>query len=404
MHDKESESLDHLVLLVGGNPVPIYLVAMALKPKRVTLFHTKESKPMRDRLAGELRKNEIEVGSDNALQKELTDGQNGEEFCRRCAQIDGAPWLDYTGGTKLMSAHAHRAYRNDGTSIWGGISYLDESAGLLRIEHPEPKKIEIPENELTLKILFDLHDLRDRNKDADNFVAYDPELPDTRQECAQAIWAVMEENHFNASAKLFSFLKNLEKEKFKKALIFTEREKLTQDLKDAIQKLDIEFTSDDKSTRKDACKFVGGTWLELWVAMQARRILPSDDAVHSSVTPHVPTGTIEERFPNFELDVVAIHRNRLHVISCTTDASLETCRHKGFEVMQRAYQLGGDLARPALACFLDEAGSDAVRDDLRDVWTAPSSLEVFGFNELKRWNAGDQRHLENWMESGSRTK
>jgi len=394
---------EHLVLLVGANPVPNYLTAKTLMPKRVTLLYTEETKEIRERLAGVLVKLGIGIESSPALAKPLASGHAAKEIRDRCTQLQDKPWLDYTGGTKVMSAHARSSRRGE-ASVWGAISYLDESAGVLRIEHPNPQMRQIPEDALTLKLLFEIHGLYDKDGDADKFYEYAKESPDTWLKCAQSMWGIVEKDHLKLCALLYSFYESVE-DKYLMETIADKRKVLPTCIQDAVQELDDKFTSVDRPERRKVCKFIGGVWLDLWVAMQTRSILPASGAVHCSVKPRVPEVGIEQKnFPYFELDVVAMHSNRLHVISCTTDADLELCRHKAFEVMQRAYQLGGDLARPAIACFLDETDAKLLKEDLCDVWTAPSSLEVFGIETLRAWSAGNHETLNVWLDAGSMAK
>ena len=45
-----------LILLVGSNPLPNYLAACALRPRRIALVHTAETKDAKDRLRRELER------------------------------------------------------------------------------------------------------------------------------------------------------------------------------------------------------------------------------------------------------------------------------------------------------------------------------------------------------------
>jgi hypothetical protein len=98
----------------------------------------------------------------------------------------------------------------------------------------------------------------------------------------------------------------------------------------------------------------------------------------------------------------------LYVLSCTTDSKKARCKSKLFEVAMRARQMGGDLARSALVCFLD--GDDAsgpyidqLRSDIASLWEAPNVPAAFGLADLREWAGGGDRPnlatLQKWLES-----
>lgn len=74
----------------------------------------------------------------------------------------------------------------------------------------------------------------------------------------------------------------------------------------------------------------------------------------------------------------------------------------------RARQLGGDLARSAVVCLLNGSDTkgpyvDQLRHDIEDIWDAPNTPKVFGYDDLREWagiagGAGTES-LKKWLES-----
>jgi hypothetical protein len=84
-------------LLVGSNPVPLYLSARLLEPERVLLFHTPQTEANARRLAQALRLHAIE-----SQRIRISDPADGDEVRRAAgwARVEyGVDSLGDTGGT-----------------------------------------------------------------------------------------------------------------------------------------------------------------------------------------------------------------------------------------------------------------------------------------------------------------
>ena len=128
-----SEEYPLLILLVGSNPLPNYLAACALRPCRVALIYTEETKDARDRLKAELKR---ELSADVGIVEQFVEDATCATTVRRVidpllprgedqGDTHGEVWLNYTGGTKVMSAHGRMAYNESGGRP-EHASYLDE--------------------------------------------------------------------------------------------------------------------------------------------------------------------------------------------------------------------------------------------------------------------------------------
>ena len=134
-------------MLVGSNPLPNYLVACALRPERVALVYTSQTSDAKNRLQVQLQ---------NALGNQL---QLQEKFIQNAARVTDVKGaieslmqghdnqhvhLNYTGGTKVMAAHALLAFRDRGGKP-ENASYLDEVGDgqepLLRFDSGREKRL-----------------------------------------------------------------------------------------------------------------------------------------------------------------------------------------------------------------------------------------------------------------------
>ncbi len=91
---------EDLILLVGSNPLPNYVAAAQLRPKRIHLVCTPETATVEKRLKDCLRQKGLTVIDDsNYLLADATDVLQIRQLARKLPQNAG---LHYTGGTKTM--------------------------------------------------------------------------------------------------------------------------------------------------------------------------------------------------------------------------------------------------------------------------------------------------------------
>jgi hypothetical protein len=126
--------------------------------------------------------------------------------------------------------------------------------------------------------------------------------------------------------------------------------------------------------------FIEGGWLERLTTACVRRIAPGHE---------VYTG-VRMRCNNtaLELDVIAVGEYRPTVISCTVSASGRVAKQKAFEVLRRARQTGGKVARPALVSLLDQRSLPRARTiakSLADQAPVPTALRVYDSGDVLAW-------------------
>lgn len=396
--------MNTLILLVGANPLPNYLAACALQPACVALVYTRATKDAKDRLRDALKH---VLGDSARFEEPLVEDATSATRVRRVVdplvrRADGGVFLNYTGGTKVMAAHARLAfYEAQGKPQHA--SYLDEggveSEPCLRFDDGTSKPLSTYENvPLTLDTVLALHGITRKLR---KVLEPAPSIDDAREILCKVLADP------NLANRLYDERKRLEKfgnpmkagdEPFR-----ADRYGLTLSVPvfpTSEQLASLANRNEKESWFKQWYEFIGGGWLEQWVAEQVRQI-------GLQPQPEVAVGFDAFRGParaQLEMDVAVIRGHRSYFISCTTDRDKGMCKLKLFEVAVRSQQLGGDLARAALACLADDQTASKLQADIDDVWGAKNTTKVFGISDLRAWSdcggkPSNRHSLKEWLES-----
>ena len=350
-----------LLLLVGSNPLPNYLVALILNPESICLFYSPETEKVKDYLYKTLIER-FENVSDRCIGDATDPSKVREAF----ASIPTDAHLNYTGGTKIMAAHARLAFRDAGGTD-DRASYLDERNSVLRFDDGYEIDISQQNLDLTIDEIRGLHGYKFISKREISM------LQGVEQDLKRVAEAVLN------APEIIGKLTNVSIDKY---------EELMPGLNSQI-------------LFKNKGRFQKGAWLEDWVGGLVKQI-SGDSEIYISYESSRSDGR------KFEIDVVLIRGHRMYAISCTTQSKLKPCKLKLFEIAMRARQLGGDLARSALICLLygsDNNGAyvDQLRNDVAGIWDASNTPEVFCLDDLKEWagihSPADVGSLKNWLES-----
>lgn len=372
---------ESLILLVGSNPLPNYLAAMALKPTRIHFVYSSETEKPKDRLRDAIVA-DLKPGANMESDIRVSDASDASDVAGKVAGLmsEGADrvHLHYTGGTKVMSAHAlHAFYKNDGRKP--NASYLDEANVRLRFDDGRTSSLLDCGIPLSLERLLDLHGIVQKPRP---HVDGGP----TQSDIATIATAVLKDP---ALAKTFydksDRLKKLKDKPSKAHADPFDPAKYSI----AFSVAKVPETDDwSKERFKTWWRFLGGDWLEEWVAQCVGDIeiagISASQVVAGINCIRLETGR------EFEVDAVAIRGQRSYFISCTTDQTLGLCKSKAFEIAARSRQMGGDLSRSALICLLhgdDSKGKfvDQLRDDVADVWGATNTTRIFGLEDVRTW-------------------
>ena len=386
---EHQRSCQQLILLVGSNPLPNFFTALVLKPESVLFLYSPETEQVKDNL-----KQKIQAKHPNVSLEEMCieNATNAAGVRSVLTSIHDGAHLHYTGGTKIMAAHARIAFLNAG----GGddhASYLDERRGVLLFDDGYEIDLASQNIILTIDDILELHGIeRMVPKDEKPQSTHLPTDPDA----AAVAKAVLGDP--DLADKLYNFhRKNGKRCSFNVA---KENPIPLSESVDGFSASQLPEKEWNKKTYEKWCDFLGGGWLEAWCGNSAQTIV-SDAEVAVGVDCKLKDRQIE-------IDLTIVRGHRLYVISCTTHTKIGLCKSKLFEVALRARQLGGDLARSALVSLLHGADSrgafvDQLRNDVADIWDAPNTPRVFGLDDLKEWMGTDGRpnadSLREWLDS-----
>lgn len=87
---------------------------------------------------------------------------------------------------------------------------------------------------------------------------------------------------------------------------------------------------------------------------------------------------------NFQIDVILMKGYQLIGISCTTSEKRDLCKSKGFEIIHRTRQIGGDEAKAVLITRFNDEGKKDLQKELEiDTGGTKTNILVLGMSDLK---------------------
>ena len=160
MAEKQRTCNHYLLLLVGSNPLPNFLATLVFNPKTVQLFYSPETDAVKDIL-----KKIITARCTGLSLSETCIGDATDAAKVRSAftSIPNDAHLHYTGGTKIMAAHARMAFRDAGGND-DHASYLDERKGIIRFDNKYEIDISRERLALTIDDVLGLHGIQPSSK------------------------------------------------------------------------------------------------------------------------------------------------------------------------------------------------------------------------------------------------
>lgn len=131
-------------------------------------------------------------------------------------------------------------------------------------------------------------------------------------------------------------------------------------------------------------KYIDGGWLEDYIA----KILEDEFCNNTGITFNTNWEIKKPDWSDkayFELDVIMVNGYQLTGMSCTTAEKKYLCKSKGFEILHRTKQIGGDEAKAVLITFMDNDTRKAVQEELlHDTGVTQGNICVLGINDLKK--------------------
>lgn len=422
-------AVDHLILLVGGNPLPNAVAACALLRENghITLLHSSSTQHVATRLRNwlearlgvprvQIRPVPIEARSAT----EIYDAVKGVAESRSSDAIG----LLYTGGTKPMSVHACRALREGQPHAL----FCDLDPGTLRLCFDESGTSAYvgQEPKLMLEDLLNLHGWRLRKPDAQTLPSRTTPLLLPVAEALRRYyttsdlspwwqwiqkWEKMwqDETHFKAVNKrrgtLSQKLAQLEVPLPEAASLAEVRAAMEQTLGQAASSGILRFGpaaqaagfNDTTDPVAALCQFLHGTWLEHFLLHELQALANQFDFhdIRLGVSIEIPDdGKQPYQRTNFELDVVALRGYQLFAFSCGTSGR-KKLKLKLFELFARARQIGGDEARMGLV-GMDFHGKSLQQEARRDLGT--QRIRVFDQRSLGNLDRYFRQELKQYIE------
>nr|WP_162010622.1 DUF1887 family protein [Syntrophomonas wolfei] len=320
--------------------------------------------------------------------------------------------LNYTGGTKAMSVHAYRALEGklgEGFSA----SYLDARDYRMKFDkNPDINTGDLRKTiQLKMSDLFSLHNSEILGNTNNEYLETISDSP-RRDNIMQSIADLANQNKlldlrnwFNTAKQggLFSEGEKGE-EKIKKIMAsFNDNYKLLFNYLSKFPDNDrfcdekgywLCSNFDKNKNTKQLNKFLNGGWLEAYVAW----VISNNRKEQNNVITNIYLKTRgKSGSKKFEIDVLAKNGYQICGISCGTPLKFEnqkeilpnTLKNKGFEVILRSSQIGGDEARSVLVTLLNPTLAKNLENDLKAATGAgQDKFIVLGINDLpaeKMW-------------------
>lgn len=463
-----SYSFTDLILLVGTNPLPNFVVAKYFIDEadleRIWLFYSEGSRfyegtgqyadDIEAVLAKEfMRKSPeiVKVPLSNISQANVILDQVKKHLKKRESDIKKIH-LNYTGGTKAMAVHTYRILENELKTQWSDnftASYLDARDFSIKFDHNPEKvtgdlrkliqlemddlfalhnnkqvestgkdyfkdgKLEQQEQEIIMQSIADMA-ARDRLLDFRSWVSsanQDNSKRDGAPDKEMGLFNKPKQPEDLKSSqevkeivdnRLSDFTPDKNPELFKCLAVFPERDRFAD--KDGKWTYDNFGISNKSKNSTQLMTFLTGKWLETYVAWVLRKKIKENKIQRSSVISNYELRTKKGKGSHkYEVDVLVTNGYQICGISCGTALEYDKGKNgkkdkqktpaaiktKGFEVILRSSQMGGDEARAALITLLNAQNAANLENDLKASLGANGSrLLVLGIDDLpveKMW-------------------
>ncbi|MFN3479888.1 MAG: hypothetical protein ACK415_05835 [Thermodesulfovibrionales bacterium] len=398
-------TVDNLILLVGTNPLPNYVVAEYFLTKEtirdIYLIYSEASRFHKgtlkeaERLQEVIRARHPDKGDLFPLKKvSLSDISNAEKISRDVHEklLSKLPancsiHLNYTGGTKAMGIHVYNTLKEAKGIREKTFSYLD--ARTYQIVYDDNCVVTEDLRE-TISVNFDemirLHGLNRLTEDKDT-----SEFKDTLNFFRDLI----------QNDKLDVFYKDYSRQYFqcKNGNLASKTKDITDEIRNGQTKIkgllleifktipkkwrffneDGEYIEPDNQEIKSVLKYLDGDWFEDYV-YETLKGSSHKLQFYKNWTVKNPEWLNDSRF---EIDVIAIRGYQLIGLSCTTSDDNRLCKSKGFEILLRTQQIGGEEAKAILITRLPEDKVSILQDSLKADTAGSDKILILGKQDIK---------------------
>ncbi len=394
----ETYQTDNLILLVGTNPLPNYVAArLLLKPNgMIHLVCSSDTESIAGWLEKQFAQDELQYER-RPVVSESKPSDIYNAIYPLVVDMQGSVGLHYTGGTKAMSVHAHRAVQDARADAV--CSYLDAHELKMVIDGRmgDGRDAEIPVGDAVrpkIQEVIELHEIT---------LAKPPKQTPILPDVARTIKTVMDRDNEWREWTQANLRRVDKKSKFisegqLKRLGVPASTPTLADICSAFANLGATDTSleawaraskvfDPRKDMEDFAKWLEGEWLESFV-LDCLLQIAKECRLHDCGMDY------QSKAGKFQFDVAAMRGYQLFAISCTTSQDKDLCKSKLFEAYVRAKQMGGDEARVALVSYYPDP--QTLLTNFLNEWKYPrASVRVFGKDDLTDLPA----NLREWIES-----
>lgn len=420
MTNKAIPQVDHLLLLVGGNPLPNAVAGKLLvRPGgTISLIYSEQILLVKDRLDAWLSRADPpptirpkKVGEADPYT--IYHGVKSELKQVNATSVS----LHYTGGTKAMSTHAYQAakrWASERDQVTFIASYLDshtlkmvfDPADLESGQSAETQYVGLAHS-FTLQDFLDLHGWKLLCPPIEEAIL--PSVTRALVDIHLSDTAVKQWKEWSNKQELVKWQGNVQKWQPLPLPLdpaaYSELAPLALALKEELSLPGSELAPNsgshlflsclDKKKQDGSietleelfCKWLKSGWLENYV-LQVLKASARNLHVYQSV---------ETVAPQFEVDVVAVHGYQLFLFSCATITTgrRQELKLKLLEASVRAAQLGGDEARVALICCAEDP--KGLQNEMR-LELESNRIRVFGREHLADLGS----YLARWIRAESK--
>jgi hypothetical protein len=390
-------TFENLVLVMGTNPLPSFVVADYFLQtnknlKKIILIYSESNKKNQESTQEQaenlkkllktrfmrlyLYKNDFEVagipvtdvGSAKSIEECLE-----KKLKKSLVGNDGKKSLhfNYTGGTKAMVVHTYRFIERlaEMKGIAKEFSYYDGRIFRIVMDKGKGDDYIIPNPStnqdlrdivsISFKELIELHGFRRDGDEPGNKSKYGVKF-------------------FSPSLKeIKNFLSHKDIKDFEGV----------KEFKGKVKSFVTKFLDNNKEYEKEADEFARWVWLERFIHDELV------EKIKNKKLPKINNEKIEVDWDwtiskegwgtNFQLDIILIYGFQLYAISCTVEKPRRVCKLKGFEVIHRATQIGGDEAKSILFTLSPEV--EVLKAELKhETGCDEKNIMVFGINDLPK--------------------
>lgn len=328
--------------------------------------------------------------------------------------------VDYTGGTKSMGVSVAQVAKDFSDTAAFTFSYLDARRSMLVFDAADPSlykgRFDVPSTGYTMDLrgtidlsiddLLALHDIEAGQSPVYDFPLEDQELRRLINDGVIEKFIIVIKQKLrklyggsnSSKPKWEKYAKNAQEylslsengvndfvipdEELRSFFIGDEMRMLVKQQLDG--KLTFRSTFDvgiSAKEMKQLFEYLDGHWLENYVYGVCQEI-KADMGGHADLRKGVncrSRSAKKSKDNHSDIDIMFVRGYQLTAISVTTSSERRICKGKGFEVMLRAAQIGGEESRSVLVTNLSHNEVESLQEDLRTfTGSLPGQLKILG--------------------------